>query len=148
MKLDLQYFTGHSVTVYKDAGFSAGSASPYSSVDKDTEVTLTITPASGYELKEIEVIAGGVTVNPTTKKFAMGEADVVINLKSQKNNLYAITEDVVLNINGSKTTLGKNVKLLKTKTGAIYGVELTPTEVTAEAATVAQLVAAGIMVKV
>ena len=149
MKLDLQYYAGgHSVTLYKDVGASAFTASADSDVQQNAEVTLTVTLASGYEVKEYEVIAGGVTVNPSTKKFTMGTSDVVIYLKTQKNNLYAITENVEVNINGSKTSLGRNVKPLDTKTGALDGVDLTPTEVTAEAATVAQLVAAGIMVKV
>lgn len=149
MKLNLQYFAGgHSVTLYKDAGASAFTASSDTDVQKNAEVTLTVTLASGYEVKEYEVIAGGVTVDPATKKFTMGEANVVINLKTQKNNLYAVTEDVVVNINGSVTKIGKNVKLLKTKTGAVYGAEVTPAEVTVDAATVAQLVDAGIMVKV
>jgi len=149
MKLNLQYFAGgHSVTLYADAGASAFSASATSDVAKDAEVTLTVTLASGYEVKEYEVIAGGVTVNPSTKKFTMGEENVVIYLKTQKNNLYAVTEDVEVNINGTKTKIGKNVKLLRTKTGAVYGAEVTPAEVTVDAATVAQLVAAGIMVKV
>lgn len=149
MKLNLQYFAGgHSVTLYADSGASAFSASANSDVAKDTEVTLTVTLASGYEVKEYDVIAGGVTVNPATKKFTMGEANVVISLKTQKNNLYAVTEDVVVNINGTETKLGKNVNVLKSANGGIYGAAVTPTEVTIDAATVAQLVAAGILVKV
>ena len=148
MKLNLQYFAGgHSVTLYKDAGASAFTASADSDVQQNAEVTLTVTLASGYEVKEYEVIAGGVTVNPSTKKFTMGTADVVINLKTQKNNLYAVTEDTVVNINGTKTSLGKNVKLLKAANGAIYGAQVTPTEISIDAATIAQLVSAGILVK-
>ena len=148
MKLNLQYFTGSSVTVYRDAGASAFSASPNSSVAKDAEVTLTVTLASGYEVDEYEVIAGGVTVNPTTKKFACGDSDVVIYLKTKKNNVYAVTEDTEVNINGTKTTLSKNVQLLKTKNGGVYGATVNGTELTIDAAVIAQLVADGIIVKI
>lgn len=148
MKLNLQYFAGgHSVTLYKDSGASAFTASANSDVAKDAEVTLSHTLASGYEVAEYEVIAGGVTVNPSTKKFVMGEADVVIFLKTKKNNVYAVTEDVDVNINNTKTHLAKNVKLLKNAKGAVYGVEVSGTEITFDAATVAQLVSAGILVK-
>ena len=41
-------------------------------------VTLTITPSSGYELDEITVTAGGVTVEGNT--FVMGDAEVAISV--------------------------------------------------------------------
>ena len=147
-KLDLQFYAGgHSVTLYKDAGVTTFTASSDSDVQKNAEVTLTVDFASGYELDKYDVIAGGVTVNPSTKKFTMGEENVVISLKSKKNNIYAVTEDVDVNINGSVTHLGKNVKVLTSANGAICGAEVTPTAITIDAATVAQLVAAGILVK-
>jgi len=148
MELNLQYFTGHTVTVYYDAGYSAASASPNSSVDKDTEVTLTLTLATGYEIDEVECVSGGVTVNLTTKKFAMGEADVVLFAKSKANNKYKVTESVVVNINGTKTTLARNLKLVTSASGAIVDVESSGTAVTLDAGTVAELVKAGILVKI
>lgn len=148
MKLNLQYFTGSSVTVYKDAGASAFSASPNSSVAKDAEVTLTVTLNSGYEVDEYEVIAGGVTVDPATKKFTMGEDNVVIYLKTKANNKYIVTEDVDVVINGSKTHLGKNVKVQQTNNGGVYSVTVSGTAITFDAAVVAQLVAEGILVKI
>lgn len=148
MKLNLQYFAGgHSVTLYKDAGVTTFTASSDSDVQKNAEVTLTVVFASGYELDEYEVIAGGVTVNAGTKKFTMGEADVVIYLKSKASNVYAVVEDTVVNINGNKTHLTKNVQLLKSANGGVYGATVNGTAITIDAATVAQLVSAGILVK-
>ena len=148
MKLDLQYFAGgHSVTLYKDAHVTTFTASADSDVQKNAEVTLTVVLASGYEVDEYEVIAGGVTVNATTKKFTMGEADVVIYLKTKANNSYIVTEDTDVVINGSKTHLGKNIKLLENK-GHVYGVNISGTAITFDAAVVAQLVADGILVKI
>ena len=58
-RLNLQMFdTTYSVTCYKDAHATAFSASPNSSVATDATVTLTVTPADGYEVDEIEVIEG------------------------------------------------------------------------------------------
>ena len=148
MKLNLQYFAGgHSVTLYKDAGVTTFTASADSDVQKNAEVTLTVVFASGYELDEYEVIAGGVTVDPSTKKFTMGEANVVIYLKSKKNNLYKVVESCDVTINGSKTSLTRNMKLETGANGAIIGVTVTGTEITLDAATVKQLVHDGIIVK-
>ncbi len=149
MKLNLQYFAGgHSVTLYKDAGVTTFTASADSDVQKNAEVTLTVVFASGYELDEYEVIAGGVTVNASTKKFTMGEADVVIYLKSKANNKYVVVEDTDININGTKTHLAKNVTLQKSANGGIYGATVSGTAITIDAATVAQLVSAGVLVKI
>ena len=148
MKLNLQFFTGSSVTLYKDAGVTTFTASPNSSVAKDAEVTLTVVFASGYELDEYEVIAGGVTVDPATKKFTMGEADVVINLKSKANNKYKIVESCDVIINGTKTSLTKNTKIIYSANGAIAGVECSGTAITLDAETVKQLVKDGIIVKI
>lgn len=146
MKLNLQYFTGHDVTLYKDANVTTFTASSSSSVDKNTEITLTVELASGYEVDEYECIAGGVTVDPSTKKFTMPDEDVVIYLKSKKNNIYKVLETVEVNINGTVTKLSKNVKVLE-KNGEVYDVTCTPTAITFDAAVVAQLVADGIIVK-
>ncbi len=151
MKLNLQHFTGSSVTCYKDGHMSAFSASPNSSVAKDATVTLTITPASGYEVDEVEAVSGGpITLTPAEggATFSMGETDVVLYCKSKKNNSYMVTEDVVVNINNSKTSLKRNMKLVEAANGAIIGVEVTGTTVTLDSGTVAQLVADGILVKI
>lgn len=148
MKLDLQYFAGgHSVTLHKDAGVTTFTASASSDVAKDTEVTLTVVLETGYEVDEYEVIAGGVTVNASTKKFTMGEENVVIYLKTKANNKYIVTEDTDVVINGTKTHLGKNIKLLENK-GHVYGATVSGTAITFDAAVVAQLVADGILVKI
>ena len=47
---------GHSVTVYKDGGYSAGSASPYSDVAKDTEVTLNDLEKEGFPETVLEAL--------------------------------------------------------------------------------------------
>lgn len=146
-KLNLQMFTGHTVTVYNDGHTSAASASPNSSVDKDTEVTLTLTPSSGYEIDNVEVISGGVTVNMTTKKFAMGEADVVLMVHTKKNNVYMVTENRDVIINNSKTSLTRNMTLEYAANGAVKGVSCSGTEVTLDAGIVAQLVAEGVLIK-
>ena len=149
MKLNLQYFAGgHSVTLYKDAGVTTFTASADSDVQKDAEVTLTVVLETGYEVDEYEVIAGGVTVNTSTKKFTMGSDNVVIYLKTKANNVYIVTEDTDVNINGSATHLGKNIKLQQTANGGVYGVTVSGTTITFDAAVVAQLVADGILVKI
>ena len=149
MKLDLQYFTGYTVTVYKDGGFSAASASPNSSVSKDDDVTLAWTLSAGYELDEIEAVSGGpISINMSTKKFAMPNNDVVLNFKSKANNVYAVVEDCNVNINGTATHLAKNVQLLQSANGGVYGVTVSGTAITFDAAVVAQLVKDGVIVKI
>lgn len=151
MKLDLnlQYFvdTTYTVTCYADAGFSAFSASPASGA-KGTEVTLTITPATGYELDTVDVVSGGVTVNLTTKKFTIDEANVVLNAKSKANNKYKVVENTTVNINGTKTELIRNMTVQYGPSGAIVGVESSGTAITLSSEIVAELVKAGIIVKI
>ena len=54
MELNLQYFDStYTVTCLNGGNFTAFSASPNSSVAKGATVTLTVTPASGYELDEV-----------------------------------------------------------------------------------------------
>jgi hypothetical protein len=150
MKLNLRMFDGHSVTCYKDAGASAFSASPYSSVAKDAEVTLTVTLAAGYEVAEYEVITGGVTVDPATKKFTMGDADVVINLKTKANNKYMVTEECKACLNdGAWTVLHKNTVISLTPNGVpkAITVENGGATVTVNAA-IQNLIDQGILVKI
>ena len=118
MKMILDLFSGgHSVTVVKDEGISAASASSSSDVAKDAEVTLTVTAASGYEIKEYEVLAGGVTVDPATKKFTMGESNVIIAVKSRATTSYLVTEETMVNVNDNPVRLHKNAKVVLTPNG-------------------------------
>ena len=118
-ELDLRMFdTTYTVTVKKDAGITTASASAASGA-KDTEITLTITPATGYELDSIEVIEGGVTVDMATKKFTIGEANVLLYVKSKANNLYKVTEPCSINVNNVKQTFQRNTIVHLTKAGGI-----------------------------
>lgn len=149
MKLNLHEFDDpatYTVTCLADSGYSAFSASPASGA-KGTEVTLTITPATGYEVDEVEVAAGGVTVNMTTKKFSIGEANVVLYAKSKANNLYKVTENTMVNVNGTKTELVRNMTLVTTKSGAVVDVACSGTALTISADVIADLVAQGVLVK-
>lgn len=147
-KVNLHLFSGTlTVTLVADSHFSAASASATTGLAKNDEVTLTLTPAQGYEIDEIKVLKGGVTVNPTTKKFTMGESDVEIAVTSKADNLYKVTENRLVNINDSKTLLKKNLTLVKTATGAVCDVQCDGTAVTLDSGTVAALVAEGILVK-
>ena len=124
--MDLTLFdTTYTVTVYKDSGITTATPSADSGA-KNTEITLTVTPASGYEVAEYEVIAGGVTVNPSTKKFKIGEANVIIYVKSKADNKYLVTEECKVCINGGAwTILHKNAVVNLTPNGV-------PKSVTAE----------------
>lgn len=125
MRMILDLFAGgHSVTVLKDAHISAASASSTTDVAKDAEVTLTVTAADDYEIAEYEVLAGGVTVNPATKKFTMGEADVVIIVRSGKENNYMVTEETMVCVNDSKTVLHTNQIVTKTKNGGLKAIDV------------------------
>ena len=147
--LDLQRFTGITVTCQNTGNFTAFSASPNSSVAKDATVTLTVTPASGYELDTIEVISGGVTiVYGDAITFTAGETDVVLTAKAKKNNLYKITENAYVSVNGSVTRLQRNMIVKRGPSGAVVGVDCTPTEVTLDAGLIAELVEAGVLIKV
>lgn len=118
MKMILDLFAGgHSVTVVSDEGISAASANATSDVAKDAEVTLTVTAASGYEIKEYEVLAGGVTVDPATKKFTMGESNVIIAVKSRATTSYLVTEETMVNMNDNPVRLHKNAKVVLTPNG-------------------------------
>lgn len=153
MKMILDLFAGgHSVTCYKDANATAFSASPYSDVAKDASVALTVTPASGYEVDEIEVIAGGVTIDYDADdgySFDMGEADVILNLRTKKDNLYMVTEECMASVNETKVVLHQNTTVVLTPNGA-------PKEITVKnggaqitnSAAVQQLIDQGVLVKI
>ena len=111
----------YTVTVLNDGNFSATSASPASGA-KDTTVTLTITPNTGKELQEIEVVAGGVTIDPEDNSFKIGEANVVLYVKGKANNKYMVTEECSVCINESRTVFHKNAIVELTPNGVPKGV--------------------------
>ena len=125
MRMILDLFAGgHSVTVKKDAHTTTASADETSDVQKDAEVTLTLVFGTGYELDDIEVVDGGVTVNKATKKFVMGESDVILYVKSKLANNYQVTEECLVNVNDNPIKLHRNTKVVVTPNGAISGVSV------------------------
>lgn len=149
MKMILDLFAGgHSVTLFADAGASAFTASASSDVQKNAEVTLTVTLVSGYEVDEYEVIAGGIEVDPDTKKFTMGEENVVIYLKTKANNVYMVTEECSGSLNGAPFVLHANTIVTLTPNGVPCKIEAKDggQEVTVNAA-IQQLIDQGILIK-
>ena len=145
--LDLQIFAGgHSVTVVAGENITAASASETTDVQKDAEVTLTITPASGYEA-QIQVVSGGVEVDPETLKFTMGEANVVIAVTAKSANLYRVTEECVVNVNGTRMPLHRNVKLMYSANGQISEAVTEPVTLT-NAGHIEALLNAGLIEKI
>ena len=152
MKMKLNLFSGsYTLTVYNDGNFSATSASPSSSLAKDDKSTLTITASSGYELDEIEVIAGGATIEDDsgTKKVKMGDASAVIFIKGKKANNYMVMEETMIDINGTRTVLHANTTVQLTKNGVPKGITVKDggTVISASDA-VNQLIAEGVLVKI
>lgn len=148
-KLNLQMFAGSlTVTVYKDSGITTATASPASSLAKGDTVELTITPASGYELDDVEVVSGGVTVDMDELEFTMDEADVVLNVKSKADNKYMIVENTFCCVNGSVTRLQRNMTLEYGSNGAIVGVSSNGTAITLSADIVNALIASGAIKKI
>lgn len=148
LRMNLGWFdTTYTVTCHADAGFSAFSASPASGA-KDTTVTLTVTPASNKMLDEIEVVAGGVTIEESsgTYSFDIGTANVVLYAKSKSSKRYMVTENTFTCVNGSVVELTKNMMLEYNKNGAIVGVDCDGTEITLNDA-IQNLIDAGVLVK-
>lgn len=146
--MNLQLFAGSlTVTVYKDAGMTTASASPSSALAENDQVTLTLTPASGKEVDQIIVLSGGVTVNKETKKFNMGESNVVLAVTSKANNLYKVVENCFVSINGTKTEFTKNMVVEVGKTGAVVGVKCDGTAITLNDG-VQNLIDQGILIKI
>jgi len=79
----------------------------------------------------------------------MGEANVVLYLKTKKDNIYMVTEDTMASVNESKVTLTKNTTVELTPNGAPKGVTVKNggAEIT-DSAAVQQLIAAGVLVKI
>lgn len=149
MEMNLQYFAGSlTVTVFKDSGMTTASASPSSSLAKDDTVTLTLTPASGYEVADVEVISGGVTITEgETISFAMGEADVVLYVKSHSTSKYKVVENCYCAVNGTVTRLQRNMEIVYGVNGAIVGVKGTESTISLSADLIANLLASGAIVK-
>lgn len=147
MKLYLQQFAGgHSVTVVKGANITTATASDDTDVQEEAEVTLTIVAASGYE-PVIEVLDGGVEVDPDTKKFEMGEKDVVIAVKAKADNLYRVLETTTASINGTVVKLVKDVVIRYGKNGAIAEATSEGTAIES-AGVIAALLDAGLIEKI
>lgn len=145
--MNLQLFAGSlTVTVHKDAGMTTASASPASALAEGDTVTLTLTPATGKEVDQIIVLSGGVTVDKATKKFTMGESNVVLAVTSKASNLYKVVENCSVCINGAKTEFTKNMVLEIGKTGAVVGVQCEGTAITLNDG-VQNLINQGILVK-
>lgn len=150
MKMILDLFAGgHSVTLYADGGVSAFTADESSDVQAETEVTLTVTLKTGYEVDQYEVIEGGVEVDPDTKKFEMGEEDVVIYLRTKANNKYMITEETSSCVNNKRVTLHANTIIELTPNGAMKGLKTSGggASLTVDAG-IQQLIDAGVVVKI
>ena len=121
--LNLRMFSGSlTLTKYNDAGYSTCTASATTSLAEDDEVTMTLVYASGYEFDECEIIAGGCTYNPSTKKIKMGASNAVVYFKSKANNKYIVTEDCHVGVNNATLELKKNTVLVKAANGAIIDV--------------------------
>ena len=149
-QMDLQRFSGSlTLTTYYDSGFSACSASASSSLAEDDEVTYTITMATGKEFAECEVISGGATYNPTTKKLKMGASNAVVYFKSKANNKYLVTEDVHIGLNNAELNLKKNTVLVVAANGAIYDVTYASggTAISTCTGAIDGLIASGVLVK-
>jgi len=148
--LNLQMFSGSlTLTTYADAGYSACSASASSSLAKDDEVTYTITMASGYEYADCEIIAGGATYNPETKKLTMGASNAVVYFKSKANNKYIVTENCHVGVNNATLELKKNTVLVKAANGAIIDVTNGGgTAISTCTGALDGLIAAGVIVKI
>ena len=117
MELNLHLFdTTYTVTVKKDANITTATASAASGA-KGTEITLTITPATGYAIDDIECVEGGVTVDMETKKFTIGEANVLLFVKSKAANNYLVTEECMICVNDAKTVLHRNAMVVLTPNG-------------------------------
>ena len=147
MELNLQHFTGYNLTIATTTGVASATAAKSTGLAKDEETVLTITYSSGYEDAGVEIVSGGGSYNPTTKKYKSGDADGIIQVKAKKNNIYKITENVTVNVNGSKTELTKNMTLERGANGAIVGVTCEGTEVTVSADVIGYLLAQGVLIK-
>lgn len=132
---------GHSVTVLKGPHMTTASASSTSNVSAETEVTLTITPASGYKAV-LNVVTENVTI--TGNKFTMPDEDVVITVQAVSTSLYRVLEEAKVNVNNNPITLHRNVILRMGANGDIAEATTDPTTIT-DAPSIAALLAAGLI---
>jgi len=152
LMMNLHWFdaTTYTTTIYKDSNITTATASPTSgTVAEGATVTLTIEPASGYELDEIEVVSGGVTVEiGDSITFEMGDANVVLNVTSKKSTLYKVVENCYTCINGTVTQLTRNMTFTFGPNGAIVGVNCSGTDLASLSASIIEgLVASGVIIK-
>ena len=138
MKMDLQKFAGSlTVTVVKDANanWTAASASPASSLAEGDKVTLTVTPATGYELDELIVTAGGVEIGWDEENenyyFYMGASNVTIFFRSKATTTYKVVENTIVSVNGSNTNLTRDMTIEYGVNGAIVDVKSDGTSLSA-----------------
>ena len=146
-KLNLQMFTGYSLTAYKDAGVTSVTLSADSGLAKDDEVTCTIVLETGKELANIECISGGATVTLSTKKVKMGAADAVIYVTSKDAKRYKVVESTIVNVNGSRTELTRNMMIVHSANGAVADVSCSGTVLSLSDDMIASLVASGAIIK-
>lgn len=153
MLMNLRLFddpASYTVTVQNDGGFSATTASPASGAE-GTKVTLAITPSTGKELDEIEVIAGGVTLEEDdgVYSFDIAKANVSLFVKSKGAADYKIVENTFTCVNGTKVELTRNMQLVKGKNGAIVDVQCNGTTLASLSADIiASLVKSGAIIKI
>ncbi len=133
--------TTYGVTIYTGANVTSASASPSSSIETGTEVSLTIACATGYD-PVITVLAGGVTV--ASNKFEMGEADVALYITAKKKNTYRVLEHCTANINGALTSLDRNVTVVYAANGQIKDA-VTGEKVITDASVIEALLNAGLI---
>ena len=146
MKLDLQLFTGLSLTVVAGDHVTASAAST-TGLAKDDEVQLTITPSDGYEAV-VQVIGGGAAYDAESKKIKMGEADATVSVTAKAGNLYKVTEECSACLNGGTwTVLHRNVVVKLTPNGAIESADSEGTAITVNAA-IQNLIDTGVLVKI
>lgn len=149
---NLQMYAGSmSVTMLKDANVTTATATPNSSLAKDDAVELTLVFGTGYELDEIEVISGGVELEQDDDGdwgFDMGEADVVLYVKSKAAKTYKVLEPIYASVNGSVTKINPNVIYQYSKTGQIIAVDSKGTSLASLSADIlASLEESGVVIK-
>ena len=96
------------------------------------------------------MIAGGVT--PTYDAddgwgFVMGEADVVLYVKSKSSKLYKVVENTPYMVNGVKGELKRNMIIEIGKNGAIVGVKCEGSVLNISADIIASLLESGAIIK-
>ena len=141
----------YTMTIVHDDHITGVTASPGTSVSVATNVKLTPTFASGWELKDIRDISNSsnkVPIDVSTQVVQLKKT-CTIAVTSKPKNRYIVTERCMVSVNDVKKELMPNTEVLLTKNGAIKGV-LDPqggTEITLTDA-VQSLIDQGILVKI